>query len=57
MTLCTIHTSRKQIYRLQLYSFFGAVGLSMPYFLQCATFAYGSKLVMDGEMDFGTVFR
>jgi hypothetical protein len=43
--------------RLHLVAIGAAVANSMMYFLHSANFAYGSKLVQNGEMRFDQVFR
>ena len=34
-----------------------ALSNSIIYFIQCATFAYGSKLLQNGEIEFQNVFK
>ena len=48
---------RKQIVRLQFVAVGAAIANSVMYFLQGTNFAYGSQLVIRGEMRFDQVFR
>ena len=48
---------RKQIVRLQFVAVGAAIANSVIYFLQGTNFAYGSQLVIRGEMRFDQVFR
>ncbi len=52
-----IFAHRKQMYRLHFVAIGAGIGNSMLYFLHCASFAYGSRLVHNGEMRFDLVFR
>jgi len=48
---------RKQMCNLHLMGIGAGIANSMMYFLQSTNFAYGSKLVENGEMKFDQVFR
>ena len=48
---------REQISRLQFVAVGAAIANSVTYFLQGTSFAYGSQLVIRGEMRFDQVFR
>lgn len=50
-------TFRKQIFHIHLTSLGAGLGHSIMYFLHCANFSYGAKLVEKGEMKFDQVFR
>ncbi|CAF3938442.1 unnamed protein product [Rotaria sordida] len=48
---------KKQMYHLHRVGLGAAIANSVIYFLHCATFSYGSKLVNDKEMTYDNVFR
>jgi hypothetical protein len=48
---------RKKICQLHLVAIGAGLANSMMYFLHCASFVYGSKLVEEGEMTYDKVFR
>lgn len=52
-----LYVFRKQMCRLHLVAIGNGLANSMFYFLHCATFVYGSKLVEHEEMTFDKVFR
>lgn len=43
--------------RVHIVGIGAGIANSMMYFLHCANFGYGSKLVRDGEVQFDYVFR
>lgn len=48
---------RQEICRLQFVAVGAAIANSISYFLQGTNFAYGSQLIIRGEMKFDQVFR
>jgi hypothetical protein len=48
---------RKEMFRLHLRGISAGIANSVTYFLYMANFAYGNKLVEDGEMTFDQVIR
>ncbi|CAF4190129.1 unnamed protein product [Rotaria magnacalcarata] len=48
---------KKQMCKLHLIALGAAIANSTMYFLHCATFSFGSKLVSDGDMNFDDVFK
>ncbi|CAF1154852.1 unnamed protein product [Adineta ricciae] len=48
---------KKQICRLYVSALGTSIALSMPFFINCVAFSYGSKLVQNNEMTFADVFR
>jgi hypothetical protein len=48
---------RKQMCRMHLLALGAGLSNSALYFIHCANFAYGSKLVVSGEMRFDHVVR
>lgn len=51
------HMLRRQMCHVHLGGIGAGIANSTLYFLHCASFGYGSKLVRDGEMKFDYVFR
>ncbi len=49
--------SRKKMCHLHKVAIGAAMANSLMYFLHCANFAYGGKLVTDQDMTFSEVFR